>query len=121
MNLSMSIERHRVCSSPGAFMHRRDFLGRFATGLGGVALTTLLGRERLLEAATRLETAAIPLPHAAPRAKRAIQIFLQGGISQVDSFDYKPELAKRHGQALPEDEKPDVFFGKVGLLHQSHW
>jgi hypothetical protein len=39
----------------------------------------------------------------------------------VDSFDYKPELAKYHGKALPEDEKPDVFFGKVGLLHQSHW
>lgn len=60
-------------------------------------------------------------PHHAPKAKRAIQIFLQGGLSQVDSFDYKPELIKYHGKALPEREKPDVFFGKVGLLHQSHW
>ena len=65
--------------------------------------------------------AADPPPHHPPKAKRAIQIFLSGGLSQVDSFDYKPALEKYHGQPLPSSEKPDVFFGQVGLLHQSHW
>jgi len=100
---------------------RRDFLTRFGTGLGGIALAAILRRERRLSAAEVLPPSAQPLPHHPPKAKRAIQIFLQGGLSQVDSFDYKPELAKDHGKALPDSEKPDVFFGKVGLLHQSHW
>ena len=112
-----------VCSGfdPYVSFSRRDFLARFGTGLGGIALASLLGRESLLKAATLPREANIPLPHYPPKAKRAIQIFLQGGLSQVDSFDYKPELAKHHGKALPAEEKPDVFFGKVGLLHQSHW
>ncbi len=42
-------------------------------------------------------------------------------MSQVDSFDYKPELAKLHGKPLGGDEKPDVFFGQVGLLRKSDW
>ena len=42
-------------------------------------------------------------------------------MSQVDSFDYKPELAKLHGKSLAGDEKPDVFFGKVGLLRKNDW
>lgn len=96
---------------------RRDFLARSATGLGGIALASLLGRDRVLGVASEQPSIA----HHAPKAKRAIQIFLQGGLSQVDSFDYKPALARYHGKSLPAEEKPDVFFGKVGLLHQSHW
>jgi len=106
---------------PHSSLGRRDFLTRFATGLGGVALATLLDRERILRAASPADRPGQILPHHPPKAKRAIQIFLQGGLSQVDSFDYKPELAKYHGKALPDGERPDVFFGKVGLLHQSHW
>jgi hypothetical protein len=62
-----------------------------------------------------------PPPHHAPKAKRVIQIFLQGGLSQVDSFDYKPGLAKLHGKPVPGDEKPTAFMGKVGLLHRHHF
>src|SRR5262249_34693104 len=90
-------------------------------GLGGIAIAAMLNRERLLKAdalARRVET---PSRHAPAKARRVVQIFLQGGLSQVDSFDYKPELVKAHGKPLPESQKPDVFFGKVGLLHQSHW
>lgn len=58
-------------------------------------------------------------PHFAPRARRAIHICLVGGLSQVDSFDHKPELARFHGKTPPMEERPDVFFGKVGLLRQS--
>ncbi len=101
--------------------NRRNFLAHMATGLGGVALASLLARERRLDAAPIPGEAADPPPHHAPKAKRAIQIFLSGGLSQVDSFDYKPSLVKYHGQPLPSAEKPDVFFGAVGLLHQSHW
>jgi hypothetical protein len=61
------------------------------------------------------------MPHFAPRAKRAIHICLCGALSQVDSFDHKPELARLHGKSLNSSEKPDVFFGQVGLLKQSDW
>ncbi len=101
--------------------HRRDFLSRLSTGLEGVALATLLGRDQAMGSTAILGEAADPPPHHAVRAKRAIQIFLSGGLSHVDSFDYKPNLEKYHGQPLPSTEKPDVFFGKVGLLHKSHW
>jgi len=102
-------------------LDRRDFFAQMSTSLGGMALASLLGRAGVLSAATVPGEAADPPPHHAPRAKRAIQIFLSGGLSQVDSFDYKPALVQHHGQPLPSAEKPDVFFGKVGLLHQSHW
>src|SRR6185369_7342917 len=62
-----------------------------------------------------------PPPHHPPKAKRAIQIFLQGGLSQVDSFDYKPELEKLHGKSVPGEQKPVAFMGKVGLLHRQHF
>ena len=100
---------------------RREFLGQFATGLGSLALASLLGRDGLLSAAALPGEAADPPPHHAPKARRVIQVFLSGGLSQVDSFDYKPALVKLHGQPLPGGESPDVFFGQVGLLHQSHW
>ena len=59
--------------------------------------------------------------HHAARAKRAVQISLVGGLSHVDSFDFKPDLAKHHGQPLKTDTKPDVFFGQVGLLRKNDW
>ncbi len=101
--------------------YRRDFLADLSTGLAGVGLAKLLSYDGSAHAAGVSGEAADPPPHHAPRAKRVLQIFLAGGLSQVDSFDYKPELARYHGQPLPESERPDVFFGKVGLLHQSHW
>jgi hypothetical protein len=99
-------------------LSRRDMLSRFATGLGGVALAALAARDA--PAAVPGE-AADPPPHHPAKARRAIQIFLQGGLSQVDSFDYKPRLADYHGQSVPGDERPQAFMGKVGLLHQAHW
>ena len=67
---------------------RRDFLGTLSTGLGGIALTSLMQRDAF--AAAR--------PHHAPKAKRVIQLFMTGGASQCDLFDYKPQLIARHGQ-----------------------
>ena len=109
--------RAAAADQPG----RRDFLAQLGSGLGGIALASLLARDGLLQAGPVIGEAADLPPHHPPKAKRAIQIFLSGGLSQVDSFDYKPALEKYHGQPLPSGERPDVFFGQVGLLHQSHW
>jgi hypothetical protein len=98
---------------------RRDLLGQFATGLSGVALAALLARD---VAGQPLSNKAADLPpHHPPKAKRVIQIFLQGGLSQVDSFDYKPELEKLHGLSVPGEERPQAFMGKVGRLHKAHF
>ncbi|MBN9119065.1 MAG: DUF1501 domain-containing protein [Planctomycetes bacterium] len=88
---------------------RRSFLGWSANGLASAAALHLLARD------------AGARPHHPPKAKRAIQISLVGGMSHIDSFDYKPELTKRHGQPLGGDAKPDVFFGQVGLLRKPDW
>jgi hypothetical protein len=98
---------------------RRDLLTHFATGLGGMALASLLASE--CAGGAIAPEAADPPPHHAPKAKRAIQIFLQGGLSHVDTFDYKPGLDKLHGKPVPGDEKPTAFMGKVGLLHRAHF
>src|SRR5947199_10428144 len=88
-----------------AQISRRDALGHFATGLGGIAMAALLARD----AVASPEPGAVHAPHHPPRAKRAIQIFLQGGLSQVDSFDYKPALERLHGMSVPGEERPQAF------------
>src|SRR5215475_9738112 len=107
----------RDCKSDVAYS-RRDLLGHFATGLGGMALASLLARDAAAQAPG---VAANPRPHHPPKAKRAIQIFLQGGLSQIDSFDYKPALERLHGQSVPGDERPMGFMGRVGRLHKAHF
>jgi hypothetical protein len=90
-------------------------------GIGGPALLSLLLRDRVVRADQVPGEASDAPPHLPARAKRVIHVVACGGVSQVDSFDYKPELEKYHGQSLPEDIKPDVFFGKVGKLRKSDW
>jgi len=67
---------------------RRDFLKRTNMGFGMLALSGLASRW----------SAAAPAPQFAPRAKHVIFLFMDGGVSHVDTFDPKPELNKRHGQ-----------------------
>ncbi len=77
---------------------RRHFLGQAGIGIGAAALAELLPRDLLAES----ETVGLPgLPHFAPKAKRVIYMFQSGAPSQLDLFDYKPQLAKRHGEDLP--------------------
>ncbi len=97
--------------------NRRDFLAQFGCGLGGIALASLLSRDGLLASES-----AVPFPgcHHVPRARRVIQIFLPGGLSHIDSMDYKPQLDRSHGKSL-QGEKPEAFFNSVGLLHRSHF
>ena len=89
---------------------RRRFLNWAVHGLGATALTSLL----------RADAAQTPLTDHAPKARRAINICLVGGYSQIDSFDYKPELAKFHSKT-PPGKKPEPFFGRVGLLRKNDW
>jgi hypothetical protein len=76
-------------------LSRRDMLARSGTGLGLLGLAGVLGSERTADAANPL---AAKKPHFAPKAKHIIHLFMNGGPSQVDTFDPKPELTKRHGE-----------------------
>ncbi len=101
--------------------NRRDFFNWGVQGLGATALLSLLAQDGIVRAAESSTGEKEVFPNFAPRAKRAVHICLVGGLSHLDSFDYKPELKKHHGKPLGSDEKPDIFFGKVGLLRQNDW
>ena len=97
---------------------RRDFLQKAGLGCGSLALTKLLAEEGLL-GQTIPETAsstAIPGPHFAPRAKSVIWLFMPGSPSQVDTFDYKPELQKRNGEKLEGADPKTGFFTTNGKI-----
>ena len=84
-------------------LSRRELLRVSSTGFGGLALAAMLGEDA--RAATVGAGAPSPLavkpPHFAPKAKRVIFLFMHGGPSQVDTFDYKPLLKRDHGKPLP--------------------
>ena len=83
-------------------MNRRDFFTRFGLGLGSMALARLINADAL-GAAPSLSNGGLPgLPHFAPKAKRVIYLFMSGGPSQMDLFDYKPLLNQMNGQPLPD-------------------
>ena len=87
---------------------RREFFGRSASGVGTAALASLLARDGL--ATDRVSGRVFDrvgglsdLPHFAPKAKRVIYLFQNGGPTHVDLFDYKPSLKQMHGQPVPQD------------------
>jgi Protein of unknown function (DUF1501) len=82
-------------------LSRRDFLYGAGGGMGGLALSWLLARDGHASGPATNPLAARP-PHFAARADAVIFLFMVGGPSQVDLFDPKPELGRRHGQPLPE-------------------
>src|ERR1041385_847339 len=81
-------------------MTRRHFFGRTATGIGALALGSLLN-PKLLSAAEESVGQVLGKPHFAPKAKRVIYLFMAGGPAQMDLLDYKPGLEKLHGTELP--------------------
>ena len=82
---------------------RRQFLNRFGLGLGGIALAHLLNPARALgEAALSTSLRGVLTePHFPAKAKRVIYLFMAGGPSQLETFDYKPLLSERNGEDLP--------------------
>ncbi len=88
---------------------RRGFLKTASLGFGSLALGSLLnassfggGNKKVIKVA---ENGVLGTCHFPPRAKRVIYLFQSGGPSQLESFDYKPELAKWHGKEIPESIK----------------
>jgi hypothetical protein len=103
-------------------MPRREFLWRMGGGLGGIALAELLGREGLIAGTSpraRLNADLIGGLHHRARARRVIQLFMNGGVSQMDTFDYKPELERRHGQAFDPGSHVEAPTSAPGKLMRS--
>jgi hypothetical protein len=96
---------------------RRDFLFNAGGGISGLAWLHLLGQDGLLAfpGSPYLPKA----PHFKPRAKSVISLFMSGGVSHVDTFDYKPALEKYHGQALEGKGEIRVRQGYPGPLMKS--
>ncbi|MFC5623341.1 DUF1501 domain-containing protein [Algoriphagus winogradskyi] len=82
--------------------NRRKFLSRLSLGVGSLALGSLLIPDLFSGKSEAEEAMMHALPHFAPKAKRVIYLFQNGAPSQLESFDYKPELIKRMGEELPE-------------------
>src|SRR4051812_16766133 len=110
------------------WLNRRAFLRQTGMGLGGIALATLLSEQGLLakEERSPIRPVIVPesplaprLPHFQPRAKRVVMIFCSGACSQLDTWDYKPELIRRHGEPLPGGDKLITFQGEQGNLTKS--
>ncbi len=103
-NSSSSGQNSPRCTGQEAWyrLSRRQCLGRFGLGLGGMALAEMLADDSPAASITPGEQGVIGGCHFAPRAKRVIFLFQSGGPSQLDLFDYKPLLNKQHGQQLPD-------------------
>lgn len=82
--------------------NRRQFFGKTATGIGSLALASLLNRESSASNANSEAEGLSGLPHFAPRAKRVIYLLQSGAPSQMELLDYKPTLKSLHGKPLPE-------------------
>src|SRR5262245_61475275 len=105
-------------------LDRRGFLAHMATGVGGIALSSILIDQGLLAA----DSPALASGRLAPRApqfpakaRRVLHIFCTGAVSHLDTWDYKPELIKRHGQPMPGSGKLITFQGENGALAKSPW
>ncbi len=98
-------------NSQHPLLNRRNFLLQAGGGFAGLALAQMLANDA---------SATVPAPfHHPPRVNRVIQLFMTGGASPMDLFDYKPELERLHGQMLGPKEKPDGFVAPAGAIMKS--
>jgi hypothetical protein len=104
-------------------MNRRAFLWKSGGGLGGIALSYLIGQD----AALADVTGTPPKPelngglHHRARAKRVVQLFMSGAASQCDTFDYKPRLIHQAGEKWDPGEKVELFQSNPGVVMPSPW
>lgn len=96
-------------------MSRRSALWNMGGGLGGLAMAQLLAREATGKPRPEFNGGL----HHPAKAKRVIQLFMTGGASPMDTFDYKPALEKLHGQKLGPKKKPEGFTAMPGALMKS--
>jgi hypothetical protein len=110
-------------------LSRRGFLQHAGSGLGGIALASLLADHGLLATDAPVRPLIDPAhpcaprqPHFAPKAKRVLVIFCSGALSHVDTFDYKPELVTRHDKPMPGAKQNFITFqGENGNLIKPLW
>jgi hypothetical protein len=109
-----------ACRRHRADVSRRNFLWELGGGLGGIALTALLADEARAAAGATNPLAARSSMFPA-RARAVISIFCPGGLSHVDTFDHKPELAKRDGTPFDTTGNVQFFASKPGHCQRSYW
>src|SRR5437868_1583404 len=102
-------------------LSRRNFLWRFGGGLGGVAMAQMFSKEGLLAATSGSQPVFANGTPRVPKVRRVVQLFMNGGASQMDTFDYKPELIKRHGDSFDPGtgEKVEAATSVPGKLMKS--
>src|SRR5262249_388679 len=123
----MAQEPHLFATPSPFYPTRRSFLRRTGSGMGLLALAGLLDQESQFASPAAADSEARVLNPLAPRlghfptsARSVIWLFMNGGPSKVDTWDFKPELIKRHGQELPGFDKNTGFFtAQVGPLMRS--
>src|SRR3954452_20880040 len=116
MSLSMSNEFGHLFAQPS--VSRRRFLQQTGSGFGLLALSSLLSESA--GAAQVINPLAAKASHFSCKAKSVIWLFMNGGQSQVDTWDYKPELEKQDGKELKGFDKNTGFFtDQVGPLMRS--
>jgi hypothetical protein len=113
---------HRCCPSSASDLlcTRRDLLWRLGGGIAGLGFADLLGRNGLLAAQSSSPLAPKP-QHFAAKAKAVISIFCYGGVSQVDTFDPKPDLLKYQGETMKNVGEVRTIMGNPGGLMPSPW
>src|SRR5437868_4405336 len=122
----MSQPRNHFASPHPIYSTRRDFLRVTGSGFGMLALASLLDQQGLLaqqiqNPKSKVQNPMSPHPtHFPARAKSVIWLFMNGGPSQVDTWDYKPELEKNDGKELKGFDKDTGFFtDQVGPIMKS--
>src|SRR5438105_529120 len=111
MSLYMSTESLVTHTAIRRMLSRRGFLDTIGAGLGGIALSVLMGEAQASQ--TRFDV--LPKkPHFPAKAKRVILLFQNGGPSHMDLFDPKPELSKRHGEKPSEDFMKTIDAKRMG-------
>ena len=113
---------YRITDHQSRLFDRRSFLWTVGGGFGGMALSALLFEDQRAIAGDRKRVRpAVEFPNFTPKAKQVIQIFVSGGMSQIDTFDYKPELFKRAGKEFEPGGKVELFESIPGKIQPGNW
>ena len=104
--------------NPNAWPNRREFLSRAWNGIGTIGLSGLLADELRASTGNKFDPFATQLTHFPRKAKNCIFLFMQGGVSQMDSFEHKPKLRELHGKPLSRiPELSGELQGRLSFPH----
>src|SRR5436309_3033735 len=116
----MTLDESSSLAAPGP-ISRRGLLAQAGGGLGAIALACLLHDETGAQPDRRSGRLPGAGAHFPARVKRVVHIFCTGGVSHLDTFDWKPELVRSSGKSLTSKGTIDTFFGQPGNLMKSPW